>query len=230
MPNFDALRPAISGPLSYLCKPQKPTSLLGCWPLAGGSFDDVSVYGGGSNLSSLTTSLNTSYGFPLIFVNSQITFYFSLGKSLDPTQDWSLDWTFLINGGYGAGALMSIGGLVFNMTAAGWYSGFSLDLGGTSLYSTGNVIKPQNVLYHIAIVYDSYAGKIRIFQNGSKQTEVQQSLSSMSEVGSLSSTLNVSYGTNPSFGFSNVRVVQKCVGTDISYPTPTSLYTGYEAL
>ena len=45
MPNFDALRSAIIGPLAYICRPkEKPADLLCCFPLNDSALD-VSRYG-----------------------------------------------------------------------------------------------------------------------------------------------------------------------------------------
>lgn len=208
MPNFDALRPAVVGPLSYLCKPQKPADLLGLWTFQG-NLDDLSRYG--HTLSSLSSYSFTTAGYGQAITNA--TGAFPCSVSGDFSFEWIisappdgghqgfvvLNWDFRNAYNYGGNGL--------------WY--YSVGGGGGSYVGD---ITPYTAMMHVALVRRSTT--LYVFINGIKKATIP----------SASGTLgNISFNCT-SQNLQNVRLVGKALGTTTSYPVPSGIYTGYEAL
>lgn len=230
MPNFDALRPAISGPLSYLCKPTAPAELLGCWPFYGAT-SDVSRYDNTFPLTvnSYVTNGNFKYA---TFTTSALG---SL-EALDLSGDWSLDffrgpdsqsfdWTKFLR--------IELGefNLVVNTLKVTAYDGMATDLrSGPRIGSHPDYPSLPSSPVHIAVTHQN--GYVRVYTNGALWAAGSGSSSSdgpinfTGSVGQLGLTLFGSYTGS----VANIRVVQKRLGTNSSFPVPSKPYTGYEAL
>lgn len=209
MPNFDALRPAVVGPLSYLCKPQKPADLLGLWTFQG-NLDDLSRYG--HNLSSLSSYSFTTAGYGQAITNAIGAFPCSVAG------DFSFEW--IISGTpeyYGHQGLV-----VLNWDFRNQY-----DYGNNALYyyvvgtntrTYIDNISPYTAMMHVALVRRSTT--LYVFINGIKKTTIS----------SASGTLgNISFDCSYQ-NLQNVRLIGKALGTTTSYPVPSGIYTGYEPL
>lgn len=230
MANFDALRSAIIGPLEYICKPSPPAELIGCWPLMTGG--DKSRYGGTvyppASATAITTKSNgTTLPYTAIRVdaNSSISYY--LGQSLDMSQDWSLDYFDVrYTGDSYTHCITSIGSL----TATTYEPGVSTNgiyFNSTRVCAMDNDFFVALPYFHFAMVYRSASKKLICFINGLTKSAYQGSLdlSGASFVTAVSQQIG-----NKQYAIANLRVCQKAVGTTTTFPVPTSLYTGYEAL
>ena len=213
MASFDAIRSAAVGAIGYLCKPQPPLILAGCWPLTSSTDKaDVSCYG-----NNYTGALNaTTYNaLAKVVPTTNQAFLFDLNLG----QPFSVDFFLGVSNGAGRGSVtgISIGSLSIYLKSDSGGSVDNISYGGDILAS-GNAKLPYNGS-HVAITYDGTT--VRRFING---------------ILNLSATVTMS-GTASGFSifensvtcFGNLRVVQKCLGTT-SYPVPSTFYTGYEVL
>lgn len=212
MPNFDALRTSTLGALSYLCKPQPPQELLGCWPISH-SQADVSRYG-----HPIATSLTYSSGGTI--TNGAKSDFQTDFQTLNFSGDWSLDFHFYKSHQRANCVFLQIGNLYLGQkNNAGikqgiWWGGTSL--GGDFGYEVADgyqaFCKTGNTLY--------------IYTNGAKVATVDASSFAGTSAGMTVGFHNYSGSSI----IQNLRVIQKAIGTASGYPVTTSLYTGYEAL
>lgn len=218
MPNFDALRPAISGPLSYLCKPQPPIQLLGCWPLTSTTDKaDVSRYGH-AYTGSLSAATQTN-ALAKVVPSTNQPFLFDLNLGLP----WSVDFFMGLSHGAGLGSETGISIGDFNSylksdSNQGAHTD-NISYNGTIL-ATGNAKLPATGA-HVAFSYDGTT--VRRFING---------LLNLSATVTMSGTapgLSIFVNNTSVWCFGNLRSVQKCLGTT-SYPVPSNFYTGFEPL
>lgn len=230
MANFDALRPAVVGPLAYLCKPTAPAELLGCWPLMTGS--DKSRYNGyasaPASASVITTKQDgTVLPYKAVKIGSGSAVSYALGKTLDLSQDWTVDyfdcrWT----GGPHCASITTVG----NITATTFRPGLQtmgIFAGSTQICPMDNDFFTNLPFFHFAMVYRASTKKMVCFINGHTNSNYQGSidLSGNSSIGIITQQAN-----DADYAFANFRVIQKAVGTTTSFPVPSTLYTGYEAL
>lgn len=213
MANFDALRSAIIGPLEYLCKPQPPIQLLGCWPISN-STKDVSRYG-----HPITTSLTYSSGGTI--TNGTKSDFQTNFQTLDLSDDWSLDFHFYKGHARACCVFLQIGNLYLGqknnegVKKGVWWGG--TDLGGDFGYDLQDgyqaFCKSGNTLY--------------IYTNGAKVASV-----SAASFTGTSAGMTVGFHHYSSYYamIQNLRVIQKAIGTSTSYPVTTSLYTGFEPI
>lgn len=230
MPNFDALRTGNLGPLAYLCKPTAPAELLGCWPFYG-STSDVSRYDHAFPITVNSYVVNGNFKYAS-FTTSALG---SL-EALDLSGDWSLDffrgpdsqsfdWTKFLR--------IELGefNLVVNTLKVTAYDGLAADLrSGPRIGSHPDYPGLPSSPVHIAVTHQS--GYVRVYTNGAIWTAGSGSSSSdgpinfTGSVGQLGLTLFGGYTGS----VANIRVVQKRLGTNSSFPVPSTPYTGYEAL
>lgn len=216
MPNFDALRTGNLGPLAYLCKPQPPAELLGCWPLTSTSDKaDLSRYG--NNYSGTLSAASQTNALAKVIMQTNATF----PCVLDLGKPFSIDFFVGVSHGAGAGSLsgFSLGNLNFTLDSSSnsgaHPDGFSY--GGSTL-ATG-AAKIQAAGSHVAITYDGTT--LRRFING---------VLNLSATVTMTGTANgFSCYQNSVWCFGNMRIVQKCLGTT-SYSVPSAYYTGYDPL
>lgn len=221
MANFDALRPATLGTLSYICKNHVvPAELTGLWQIGNGDYADKSRLNGGNFVGNTNFSTTSGFSFPMVTSSSTIKFSCAFGNTLVTSQDWTLEYYTY---GYGGFTFeMTMGPLYLQIRpASNGQDYYILTNSGTSLYTGFPVGNTQNSLGHFAYVYRSGSG-LKIFRNG---------VVILTQTTTLSvNATTFSFAMSSGSGFSNLRVVQKALGTSTSYPVPTSLYTGYEAL
>lgn len=223
MPNFDALRSAISGPLSYICRPKlPPPALCGCWPLGVNDLSDKSRYSG-SFLSGGTASWNTSYSLPLIKPSS-CPLTFNLGQGVSEAQDFAIEYMFLSTGPDTIGPTLTFGDfqlIAFRDSGGAGYMGRVRY--GTTDYNITSLKWSMNVLNHIA--FFRLSGTYYYALNGVVKT-VAITFNPTTIVNSAAFTIQ----TGNYAGICNFRFCQAAVGTATAYPVPATLYTGYEPL
>lgn len=207
MPNFDALRPAVSGPLSFISRPkEKPAELLLLAPLQTDALD-ISRY---KETILWTSPLTYDTGY-MNYTMCHSTGAMTATVDADLTQPFS--WECYLFDNNTKTAIFQVG----NLLIRGYQSG-----SGPAFYvlKSGTGVKLQltalTSAYHVA--FCNVGGTIYVYLNGSAFTSTNSS-------GMGSATLSMQSGW-----FCNVRFVKKALGTSTTYPVPTSLYTGYEAL
>lgn len=201
MPNFDALRTSLAGPLSYLCKPQKPAELYALYTL-NGTLEDTSNYHrdlSSSNMNFETNGLWTgAYGSTSITVNSLSEYTIDMMVCLK-----NLNYVNHLESN--AWILRSVYGNSFRIADSS-----QNQIWAPTTASAGNIL-------HVAIALKD--GVLYGWVNGAFQGSKSASFASMT-------TLNLTqYGT-----VSNMRIVSKCLQTSGPFPVPNSYYTGFEAL
>lgn len=228
MANFDALRPAVVGPLSYLCKPAPPVELLGCWPLIS-DYSDKSRYGntasgGGSayiNVNGFTGApFDKCWGFQenLGLARASLVLPFRLDLSMP----FSIDWIGYFSGV--SGCRLIFGNLNFSYEngwgqAAGYPKGINWN--GTNIKS---FIPYKDAQGHYALRYTGTT--LYYYENGGVKQSVNVPLSGIVTSMSTESDNTGYSGTH----IANFRVVQKALGSTSYYPVPSTPYTGFEAL
>ena len=201
MPNFDALRSAIIGPLEYLCKRQPPAELLGLWTLQG-SLNDLSRYG--RNLAGSPSYTNTDP----IYSNG-----FTFALNAISLQDFSFD--FLVQSGNYRPTSQWIYTNIWSFGVENYYGDCLtfIDEEGTKLAG------PVYGYTHIAVARKS--GTVRFYKDGNK-------LASFESATPLTS-INMNFGSSGG-KICNLRITSKGLGNASSFPVPQTLYTGYEVL
>ena len=217
MPNFDALRTASLGALSYICRPKelKPcflfqlTSSLDC--IAGSG--SASGTGNMRYLSSvkpwpqLYMINSTGYGCP----------YLSVSTTEEAGKEWSRE--FMCNWIENASTLaVSFANIEFARSKTSFVR---YSINGTS--ATPSESHTYSATSHIALVYKG--GTLRIFDGG---TLVDVRTASLPNNPKLMAIQNET--SNAGVLVSNLRLVPVALGTDTTYPVPTALYTGQEPL
>lgn len=202
MPNFDALRSAVVGPLSYLCKPQKPEELLGLWTLQG-NLGDLSRYDRKLNAMNAPTYSSGGYGLCASMASAVVSIPVSGNFSLEfiglPVTSFFIGtYEFRYGNGYGNWWLY-----VYNGSSQVTNKNLTEGGGTDNLYSHCAMCRIGSTLYF------SYNGTVK------------HSMSFSNDLTSLSIT---------SPAIQNVRLVSKALGTSSSYPVPSNLYTGFEPL
>ena len=222
---FNAITTGTSAAVSYLGKDRKPPEeLLGCWPLAGGSLLDVSRYNGVNNIATINYTTTDSYGFPTITSNKTL-YSFTLGKALRLSDDWSVDAHIKYVETRSEGDRLTVGGVVFRTSHSDY--GTVLNLSYDTLSTYVRPVSVTGLLRHTALRYTSSDNYIRLYLDGEKVLELNANLSSAADCSTITYQGN---GWGHVQGMSNFRVVQKALGSSSSYPTPSSLYTGFEPL
>lgn len=230
MSNFDALRSVIIGPLEYICKPEPPDELVGCWPLMTGG--DKSRYGGTAYPPASATTVTTNYNgttlpYEAIRINANTSVTYYLGQSLDMAQDWSLDYFDVRYTGtsytYCSTNIGSVSATTYqpSLPTNGVY------YNSTKICAMDNDFYINFPYFHFAMVYRASLKKLICFINGTTKSAYQGSLdlSAASTITTISQLVG-----NAQYAIANLRVCQKAVGTTTTFPVPTSLYTGYEVL
>lgn len=220
MPNFDALRSAIIGPLEYICRPKLPPSeLCGCWPLGVNDTSDHSRYGG-SFLAGGSVAWDQNYSLPIV-ATSAFPLTFNLGRGINVAQDFAAEFMFHSSSSY-ATIQMTFGDFTLKTARDGgtnkqvFYAYF-----GTSYVKVGNLT--DTALNHICIYRKD--GTLYGAANGAAAALN----SSWSATGTVTSA-TISTASAVIQGACNARFCQTGVGNSSSFPVPATLYTGYEAL
>ena len=216
MISFDAIRSGILGTLAYLCKPQPPAELLGCWPLTSTSDKaDLSRYGNAYTGTLSNASQTNALAKVVMQTNATFPCVLDLGKP------FSIDFFIGVSNGAGRGSIsgFSLGNLNFTLGSDSnpgskpddfSYGGSTLATGYSKIAAAG---------YHVAITYDGTT--LRRFING---------VLNLSATVTMAGTTNgFSCYENNIWCFGNMRIVQKCLGTT-SYSVPSAYYTGYDPL
>ena len=230
MPNFDALRTGNLGPLAYLCKPQPPSELLGCWPLMTGG--DKSRYNGNASAPASASVITakqdgTVLPYKAVKIGSGSAVNYALGKTLNLSQDWTVDyfdcrWT----GGSYCASVTTVG----SITATTYYPGLStmgICVNGSQIIPMDNDFFVALPFFHFAMVYRASTKKLICFINGNTKSAYQTTydMSGFSTTGIVTQQAN-----NANYAFANFRVIQEALGTPTSFPVPSNPYTGYEPL
>lgn len=216
MPNFDSLRTSTLGALSYLCKPQKPVALAGCWPLFGDG-KDVSRYGhplGGSltysNVGDLTNALVMPNDTSISFACNPIV----MGG------DWSIDVHFYKGHANANPVSIQLGDFIFvEQNNDGVTSGIFI---GSTKIDNGPTRGTQSGYYGIV----KSGTTIYVYRTGSKIITINNV-----EISGTANTLIVKMhqytGTN---AIQNLRIAATAISTGATYPVQAAAYTGYEPL
>ena len=213
MANFDVLRSAIIGPMAYICRPKPP--LLGCWPLTSTTDKaDVSTYGHNFTGTLSAATQTNSLGKVIPASNSTFPCTLDLGKP------WSFDFMVGINHAAGQShpILATLGNFMSYLDNE-YGPACAMSFVGTDLGSAKTSIVYGGV--HVGFSYDG--STVRRFVNGILNVSASVSMSG------TSSGLSMAFSSGDLQCFGNLRIVQKCLGTD-SYPVPSTFYTGYETL
>ena len=220
MPNFDALRSSILGPLEYICRPKlPPAELCGCWPLGVNDMADKSRYGG-AFLAGGTAAWDQNYSLP-IMATSAFPLTFSLGRGIDVSQDFAVEFMFHSSSPYAA-IQMTFGDFTLKIARDGgtnkldFYAYF-----GTAYVNVGHLT--DIALNHVCIYRKN--GVLYAAANGTAKALT----ASWSATGSVNSA-TISSTSSVIQGACNVRFCRTGVGTSSSFPVPASLFTGYEVL
>lgn len=208
MANFDALRPAVLGPLAFLAREiVKPDALLACFPLTTNILD-VSKYG----------KIFAPSATPSFVEGGPFGSYASIRGSFahELAGQWSID--FYANFGIGSSA-----GYIQPSSSKNYgIMGANADLKAIcQITPTNQYFAPlsTNVWTHFAITYDGTT--FRGYTNGN---------ASFSTTATLNAQTSVTIGYGSVTNVCNLRVVGKVLGTDTTFPVPSNLYTGYEPL
>ena len=201
MPNFDALRSAIIGPLSYLCRAKvKPASLKILIP-AQGSLEDLSPY--------KQTIAASGVLYDSSLTNYKMAYNQMVNYTYDATQNFTIELF-----GYASGLAnpaFSLGGMYL-----GWFSAgvgtHLMDNGGNQLITSNST----SGVKHLAFVKSG--STLYMYKDGSR-------------VGSTSSLpTGIFTMQNTNFRWYNLRIIQKALTTGETFPVPSAPYTGYEEL
>lgn len=209
MPNFDALRPAVLGPLAFMAREiVKPDALLACFPLSTDILD-VSKYG---RIFAPSATPSFVEGGPF---GSYASIRGSFSHKL--AGQWSID--FYANFGNDAG-----NGYILPSSSTNYgIKGSSSDLKVLCQIAPTNYwFAPSSTgtWTHFAITYDGTTFKG--YTNGNVSFSATATLKSQTSV-------TIGYGSG-STNLCNLRVVGKVLGNGTLYPVPSTLYTGYEVL
>ena len=199
MPNFDALRTASMGALSYICRPiEKPAELQALFPLDNSTENLAGTSAGIIAGDYVTGCFNGTKA------GSNVSGLYALGSS------WTIDFVTQ----YEAASVH-----IVNFNSCSLYVGTSSGTPTYFLNKSGwiTISGPVTVhsWHHIAVTCDG--SSIYVYFDGVRTTT--------QTVTTNSATLSTS--TNP---ISNFRIVSKCLTTGSTFPVPSGLYTGYEAL
>lgn len=206
MPNFDALRPSVVGPLVYLSREiVKPAELLACFPFATDILD-VSKYGRTFAESVTTTFLD---GGPF-------GKYASIRGSFshDLAGQWSIDFYAKFGTNSSQGYVQPSSSKNYGINGADQTA--ICQLTTTNYFFAAS--SAQNWT-HFAITFDG--STLKGYTNGNI---------SFSGSATLNSQTSVSIGYGSVTNLCNLRVVGKVLGNGTTFPVPSSLYTGFEAL
>lgn len=225
---FDAITAGVVGVQGYMAmEPVKPVELLGLWTLGDGVYADHSRYSGYSQIPG-TTEPTTAYGFPVLKCPISTTLNFTLGKSLNLQQDWSFEYMRWEPAGRPY-SYADLGVLCFFNDA--YDDSYSRIKVNNSQITYFDGWRTPNSSTHNAVTYESSTHTIRCYKNGSLVHSYVYDTTGLSPA-TMISLVNASVGysgSDTNYGRSNLRVVQKRLG-DMTYPTPTDLYTGFEQL
>lgn len=200
MPNFDALRSAIIGPLAYMARPQKPAALYALYPFKD-SLKDLSIY-------QRDISASVTYQTNGIWDMEVGSFTINIGNLSEYTID------FFICLKHGTDTATFLTSQEWNLYLNGW-SGFKVtNQGGGVIW---NVTAGMGTILHIAIAQKD--GVLYGWINGTYKGSYGSSLQALT-------ALNL---TNKG-AFCNMRIVSKCLQTSGTFPVPATYYTGYEPL
>lgn len=224
MPNFDALRSAIIGPLGYICRPKvKPSELLACYPL-NGTKADISNYLRGDVYANQSTAYDNTSTPPSLKSSTAATTWNFYTAPLNLAQPWSFE--FWIDGAQNT--IVSLG-LDFKIRAMsgdyGAYVGFEIWSGtsrlarSTAMYL--NVATPS--WEHHAFAYNGTT--LYYYFNGVAKYSYTTAPS-----GTQEACIIAENNTTYTKAVANARFVQKFVGTTSQYPVTATPFTGYEAL
>jgi len=204
MPNFDAWRSAIIGPLEYICRPkEKPDELLACFPF-NGDLLDVSKYG----CMYAAESSSFTDGGPL-------GKYATLKGSFVHTTTTTFSIDFFANFGNGGsyGMVMPSSTLGSGGGLYGTNNDTLLQMTNSNLYmNCGN-----STWKHYALTYNGTT--LKAFANGALKITATATLNLQSMITMVNATK-----------ISNLRVVGKVIGDGTTYPVPSTFYTGFEPL
>ena len=230
MITFDAIRSAHLAAITPLCKILPPPQLIGCWPsmLQG----DKSQYKGTVNpptsatvVTSKSDSTVLPYAAVRIDAGASVSYY--LGKSLDMSQDWTLDY-FDVR--YTSNNYCHIVTSLGSLTATTYEPQVATNgifFNSTRICAMDNDFFVSLPFFHFAMVYRASLKKLICFINGTTKSAYQGTLDL-----SGASTVNavVQQVFNKQYAIANLRVSQKAIGTTTTFPVPTTLYTGYEPI
>ena len=200
MPNFDALRSAIIGPLAYMARPQKPAALYALYPFKD-SLKDLSIY-------QRDISASVTYQTNGIWDMEVGSFTINIGNLSEYTIDFFI---CLKNTGDTATFLTS---QEWNLKLSGWTNFVITNKNGSGIYS---VSARNGTVLHVAITQKD--GVLYGWINGTFKGSYGSDLQALT-------ALNL----NNTGAFCNMRIVSKCLQTSGNFPVPATYYTGYEAL
>lgn len=198
-----------------------PAALLGCWPFGEADISDRSNYAGFVSFGAGPT-WTTAYALPMV-ARSSFPIAFSLGQSIDLSQDFSIEYMFYGNNAYSTDPVLTLGDLTLRglrdgsigLQVVAYYNSISSGYGAARWY--------LNAMNHVALYRKS--GDMYIACNGVSK---KITATGFTPSGTISTaTFNSNTGC---VGACNFRFTQTGVGTTSSFPVPTGLYTGSESL
>lgn len=221
MANFDALRPAISGPLSYISMPKlPPAELLFCCNFIDGI--DLSRYAGSVVITGGAKD-TTTYALPGIKNGPSVTI--SLGKEFKRDEPWSMD--FIIGKTSSVSCQFATAGLYLQADATAYSPGGvwvdNSRIIGRGAYESAEGMLQWGYRYDGAKVYYYCQGAV----NGTGGIWTGTLSSASSNTASITPPSTGGYG---GYTLIAARIIQKAIGTPSTYPTTNALYTGYEPL
>lgn len=219
MANFDALRSAIIGPLEYICRPKeiKPCFLFQLTANLNATVGNATATGNGTvkfiKVGTLLPSWNQLY---MINNGDYGCPYLSVSTTETVGNEWTMEFMYAWPESAST-VSASFAGVEFARTKTAFVR---YSVNGTSITPGAHTYSASS---HLAFVYNN--GTLRVFENGTlldsrsvSLTNNPQSLAIQDETGGAGVLV------------SNLRLVPVALGTDTTYPVPTALYTGYEAL
>ena len=216
MPNFDALRAGVVGPLAYMCKPEIPADLLALFPMDG-SMNDLSRYG--RTMSITTTPTYTTDGplgkcaaFKGSFTHNQTT-PFTIDFFANFPNSGAGNGNFFPNCSL-FGSAGNNGGGIYGTTVAGHSAEFLLQITGSNLWLGGSA----GTFSHFALTYDGTT--LCAYIDGVRTQAVTVTLNPQS-------TIHLVAGNTK---YCNLRVVGKCLASGSTFPVPSDFYTGFEPI
>ena len=233
---FDSIQALTLGETLYASRKRlPPEKLLFCSNLDG-TTKDLSRYGGSCSFSNGTykdagyvAATDAGASYAKMAYGNPLTLNVHLGKSLNMQQSWSVE--IRINNALMIGENIS-GGNIFGITAGefsytsrrGFPGDFGIQRNGSYLVYGGVVGAGMG---HVAMVYDHTTGKIYGYTQGNMSCRVAVDVSGALAVSSLSAFVHLGSC------FGQIRVIQGLINAGsltTSYPVPTELWTGYEAI
>lgn len=208
MPNFDAWRSAIIGPMAYLCKPQKPAELYLLMPCQY-NINDISRYS-----HTITNTLGTA---------TYATAPFGVGANnlqfrIDLPEIFTLEFFATMRDTELNASSFQVVFQENRFYSNRWNSDFQFMRGlpSSGSYTAWTRVGAYTDFIHFAFVKSS--GKIKAFFQGAIWQEWDENGTTGCSITSTTTAIN------------NLRIVAKDMTVNGKIIVPSSLYTGYEPL